>query len=143
METMPKMLEDFKNNLHSCPAQFVVNADGTERQDVEQGCKDWAVVIERMIFCFTEMNEDTCSMKNEYRDECFKQTYNKPWDEMYIPEEYDSNGKVKTYSANYGEVDPELEKNYYQKQRMIEAYRENMKNEGLDLFKEYFWDLWD
>jgi hypothetical protein len=129
---MPKILEDFKKNLRGCPAEFVVNADGTRRQDVEQGIKDWATVIDRMIFCFTEMNEETCSMKNEYDDEYPKQVYNKPWDEIFTP-----------YSINFGKVEPELSENYHKKEEMIKAYRENMKNEGLDLFKEYFWDLWD
>ena len=31
MKIMPKMLTDFKKNLHGCPAQFTTHEDETER----------------------------------------------------------------------------------------------------------------
>jgi len=145
MEMMPKMLTDFKKNLHGCPAQFTTREDRTEYQDVDKGVKDWEDVLDRMIFCFREMNDDTCSMKNEYNDEYFKQLHKpfegKPWKDRFIPcEEEEHKG---CYRLNTGEVEPELEENYRKKTLEIEAYKDNMKNEGFKLFSKYFWNLWD
>jgi hypothetical protein len=146
METIPRMLQDFKKNLHGCPTQFTTREDGTEDQDLEQGMKKWEAVIDRMIFCFTEINEDTCSMKNEYRGPYFKQLYKpnegKPVKDWFIPCEETYNGE-KYYRLNEGEVEPGLEEKYRQKEKEITEYREHMKDEGLDLFKKYFWNLWD
>ena len=143
MEIMPKMLADYKKNLHGCPSQFTNNEDGTEYQDVEKGVKDWETILERMIFCFKEMNEDTCSMKNEYEEEYNKQHYGegKSILDCFVPYEDERHGKVSRLVTK--EVEPELKKNYWKKIREIEDYREKMKNEGLELFSKYFWNLWD
>ena len=146
MKIVPKMLTDMKKNLHGCPAQFTNNEDGTEFQDVEKGVKDWENVIERMIFCFTEMNEDTCSMKNEFEDEYRRQrdkpNEGKPFKDWFVPCGEDENGE-KLYRMITGEVEPELEENYRKKMLEIEQYKDNMKNEGFELFSRYFWNLWD
>jgi hypothetical protein len=146
MEIMPKMLADFKKNLHGCPSQFTTHADGTKYQDVDKGMKDWETVIDRMIFCFTEMHENTCSMKNEYEDEYHRQLHQpnegKPVKEWFIPCEDTYKGE-KLYRWNGGNVEPDLKENWYKKVLDIEEYREKMKNEGLELFCKYFWNLWD
>jgi hypothetical protein len=139
MDKMPKMLLDFKKNLHGCPSQFTTNDDRTEYQNVEQGMKNWEVVIDRMIFCFTEMNEDTCSQKNEFEDEYHRQLHTKDY---FEPCDKNNEGK-KLFRWVHGDVEPELEANYWKRQRELEDYRDVMKNEGLDLFKKYFWNLWD
>jgi len=146
METMPKMLQDFKKNLHGCPAMFVNHEDGTEYQSVEQGMKDWEAVIDRMIFCFTEMHEDTCSMKNEFEDEYHNQRH-KPNEGKKVKDWFeqcgtDAKGKP-WYRLVEGEVEPELEKSFWEKHKEIENYREKMKDEGFDLMKKYFRNLWD
>jgi hypothetical protein len=145
MDKMPKMLQDFKKNLHGCPVQFTTSEEGTEYQDVEQGMKDWEAVIDRMIFCFTEMHEDTCTMKNEFADEYHRQKHKpnegKSFKEWFEPVE-DSKFE-KCYRWIEGEVEPELKENFWKKEKEISEYRESMKNEGLDLFKKYFWNLWN
>ena len=140
MEIMPKMLTDFKKNLHGCPAQFTTTDDDTQNQDVEKGMKDWEDIIDRMIFCFKEMNDETCSMENEYKDEYFKQLH-KPNEDWLIPCGEKDGGKI--YRMNEREVEPELEKNYHKKMLEIEEYKDKMKNEGFELFSKYFWNLWD
>ena len=147
MEIMPNMLTDFKKNLNGCPSQFTNREDdGKEEQDVEKGIKEWEEVIERMIFCFREMNDDTCSMKNEFEDDYFEQ-WNKPNEgktvkERFIPcGEDEQHGKL--YRLNKGEIDPELEKKYRKKMLEIDAYKDKMKTEGFELFSKYFWHLWD
>jgi len=42
-----------------------------------------------------------------------------------------------------GEVESELEKNFWEKHKEIENYREKMKDEVFDLMKKYYWNLWD
>jgi hypothetical protein len=111
--------------LHGCPASFVRNANGEEYQDVDKGVEDWGKVIDRMIFCFTEMNEDVCSMKNEFAEEYFKQIYPEGW------------------QGKRGTADSVLEEQYYKREKEIVEYRDKMKDEGFKLFTEYFWNLWD
>jgi hypothetical protein len=147
MEIMPKMLTDLKNNLHGCPIQFTTDENGNEFQSVDEGVKDWENILNRMIFCFQEMNEDTCSMTNEYHDEYFKQLRKprdgKPAGDWFPNEEIvDEHGK-KQYRLIFGEVEPELKEKYQKRKREIEDYKEKMKNEGLGLFCKYFSDLWD
>lgn len=141
MEIMPRILADFKKNLHGCPAHFAKQEDGTE--DVEQGMKAWEAVIERMIFCFTEMNEDTGSMKNEFADEYHRQLHKpnegKPVKEWFEPDDEHPD----YYRLIEGEVDPELKENFWNREKEISEYRDQMKDEGLELFKQYFWNLWD
>jgi len=36
-----------------------------------------------------------------------------------------------------------LEKNFWKKHKEIENYRKKTKDEGFDLMKKYFWNLWD
>ena len=142
MEIMPKMLTDFKKNLNGCPSHFIINDDGTRDKDIENGMKDWEDIIDRMIFCFKEMNDDTCSMKNEYEDEYHKQLY-KPNEGKSVKDWFIKNENENTYRLNKGEVEPELEENYGKKIFEIEEYKDKMKNEGFELFNKYFWNLWD
>jgi hypothetical protein len=89
------------------------------------------------------MNEDTCSMKNEYEEEYHKQCYGdgKSILDCFVPYEDEQYGKVSRLITK--EVNPELEKNYRKKILEIDNYREKMKNEGFELFSKHFWNLWD
>jgi len=136
MEIMPEMLTDLKKNNRGCPMQFI---DGESDADFENGMKKWHDILDRMIFCFREMNDDTCSMKNEYEDEFFKQRYEgKSFEDRFV-----KNEDGQTYSLIEGNVDPELQENYHKKTLEIEEYKDKMKNEGLELFSKYFWNLWN
>lgn len=79
----------------------------------------WDKILDEMIFCFTECNENTCSIKNQ----CAEEYLNKPLNEIKDVK----NTKQK----------------WLEKERKICEYRENCKNRGLNLFKKYFWNLWD
>jgi hypothetical protein len=138
MEIMPNMLTDLKENKQGCPIQFVKGDDGQDK-DFEEGMRDWHNVLDRMIFCFKEMNDNTCSMKNEYADEYHYQYFDgKPFEDRFI-----KNEDGKTYSLIEGKVDPELEDNYRKKTLELEEYKDKMKNEGFELFSKYFGNLWD
>lgn len=77
--------------------------------------EEWEQILDKMIFCFTEANEETCSQKNEYQLE---------FDNMF-------NCKNKDALNDYR--NREIEINKYMKKNL---------DEGLDLFKKYFYDLW-
>ena len=145
MEVMPKMLADLKKDLRGCPSQFTIGGDGKEYQSVDEGVRDWENILDRMIFCFQEMNEDTCSMKNEYEEEYHRQRFEsrggKSILDCFTSEEINEHGE-KRYRLITGEAEPELEEKYRRRMREIEDYRENMKNEGFELFRKYFWNLW-
>ena len=154
METIPKMLRDFMENLHGCPNEFIKRANETEYtdQEFELGMSNWKAIVKRMIFCFSEMNEDTCSMENEFKEEFQEQllrdllTKKKPkkWERIKkLFERKDKDAPVKLHPLVFGDVEPELEKNYRKREEEIENYREKMKDEGFDLLKKYFWILWD
>ena len=133
-EIIPRILTDYKNNLHGCPAQFTVREDGTEFQNVEEGMEAWKAILERMIFCFTEMNEDQCSMKNEYAE---------AYHNLFEHEKFWENNQPNKPFEFYKNKNPELEQNYHKREKEIDNYRNKMKDEGFDLFKKYFWNLWD
>jgi len=141
---MPKMLTDFKKGLHGCPGQLV--DDDESSQDFEKGMKAWKDILDRMIFCFREMNEETCSMKNEYEDEYHEQLHKpnegKSVRDWFTPCGEDEHGE-KLYHWNTRNVEPELDKKYRQRMHEINDYKEKMKNEGFELFCKYFDNLWD
>ena len=92
LNTVPKILTELNKNRMGHP---------TDMAD-----KEWGDIIDRMIFCFTEANDYTCSQTNSI-------DYDKDRDKW--------------------------------REREIEIvnYRDKMKNEGLELFSKYFWNLWD
>lgn len=52
LDIMPKMLKDFNESRVSYPCDLSND--------------EWNNIIKRMIFCFEEANEDTCSQINKY-----------------------------------------------------------------------------
>ena len=84
---------------------------------------EWVDIIDEMIHCFKESNEETCSMKNEYDEEYF--------DSIWHDKEKGAFNR-----------DTALYEKWRYRQHEIDAYREEMLNKGLDMFKEYFKDLW-
>jgi len=101
VKIMPQMLTDLKNEVRGCPMSFTYK-NGVEYQSVEQGTEEWKSVLDRMAFCFKEVNEDTCSIKNEFSDEYFKQCGDiKDW---FIP--YENECGEKLYQLAPSKVDP-------------------------------------
>lgn len=96
--------------------------------------EEWEEILNRIIFCFRECDEKTCSIKNEYKENYHKAFFGE------FSKEKTLNGLLK---INFPEVPKELEDKYMNRCNEIEKYRENMKNEGFDLLKKYFWNLWD
>lgn len=68
MDIMPNMLQQFKENRHGSPGILgtdYVNADGIRCNDTCH--QEWDEILDKMIFLFREMNEETCQKKNPMR----------------------------------------------------------------------------
>ena len=88
--------------------------------------EEWDDVLRQMAFCFREAHEDTCSQKNEYND--------------LFNIELVRNGS-NTYSEKIS--NEEMREKWLAREQEIGDYMVQKLAEGLDLFKQYFWDLWD
>lgn len=88
--------------------------------------EEWDDILRQMAFCFREAHEDTCSQKNEY-DDLFDITFKR-----------NDNGTYSTQVTN-----EEMREKWLAREQEINDYMVQKLAEGLDLFKEYFWDLWD
>jgi hypothetical protein len=100
IKTVVPMLKQLKEEKHGYPF------DMTE--------KEWDDILDEMIFNFTEADEDTCSMKNEY------------WEKYYNSPEKE-----------------ELRKQWIKREEEINQYQNDCKNKAFELFSKYFWSLWD
>lgn len=92
LDIIPKILKDFNEGRFGHPCDL--------------SNEEWGNIIKRIIFCFEEANEDTCSQMNGFN-----------------------------FETDY--------KKWHERETEIEKYQNDMKNEGLELFSKYFWNLWD
>lgn len=124
IDTIPNMLRDFVKQHNEI---FVSN------KEMEQK-------INRICYCLKESQEETCSKINEYEEEYTDLLFGgkEKIEDMFVPCEDNS----KLLKFDFGEVPEELRENYKNRTIQINMYRENMKNEALNLFKEIFWSLW-
>ena len=174
------MLEDLKNDHHGFPVfleyeyweehkyeigmeyeQWMSwSADENKnnlKAEADKICdQKWNETLDRMIFLLSEMNDDTCTMKNPYVDEWW--SYHERFDEKYpraaeqlkTAEELAEERK-NDYSISVGpERDPEFGKEYeeisdrmLEYSRKIDKYQDECKDEFMELFGKYFWNLWD
>lgn len=79
-----------------------------------------------MAHHFDEANESKCSQVNEYEDE---------WFNRYTTEEFIE--KLKSGEST------ELDKKHLKREFELEEYRQENLKAGLDMFKDWFNDLWD
>jgi len=115
----------------------------------------WTGILNRMVFLLDELDDDKCSKKNPYADEWWQ--YHLKFDEKYpdkdvlkSAEELKEEKKKKAYRMITPSADPDFGKEYDEiSKKMVEAereifsYKDSCKNEFMDLFKKYFWSLWD
>ena len=76
LNIVPKILKDFNENRFGYPYDL--------------SNEEWDKIIKRMIFCFEEANEDTCSQINEYSCETNTEEWLKREEEI---NEYQDNMK--------------------------------------------------
>lgn len=117
LELMPRMLTEFKSKNDGYPA------------DMEDP-KDWDKILDHMIFCFKEANEETSSLKNEFNYNC---------DFNFIPKDENISSLEIVYPTEEDKNNADL---YYQKELQLMDYREAKLSEGLELFSKHVRSLW-
>ena len=156
--------EEHKEELGLSQEDFMYNwpsDDKSEEHKVRSEALDkcdqiWGDILGRMVFLLNEMDEDTCSRQNPYADEWwffherFKEKYPKGGDELKTKEELAEERITGSKRLVWPSEDPEFGEEYekisekrYDYERELEEYRENCKDEFMDLFKKYFRNLWD
>lgn len=106
LDTIIPMLKKLKTIKHGYPANLTP--------------EEWDKILDRMIFCFKEANDSTCSMINEYEEKFILETFGNPLKD-----------------------NKELRENYIRRTTEIEKYQLKMEEEGFQLFSKYFHNLWD
>lgn len=149
MDIMPNMLQQFKEKRHGSPGALgtdYVNADGILCNDTCH--QEWDEILDKMIFLFREMNEETCRKKNPYEKEHeeVRNEFEKKYGLFGENLEGDKDGKILGRRLHFPqEIEEyrEVENNYYEAERELEKYRENCKDQAFTLFAKWFYYLWD
>ena len=157
LSIVPNMLQDLKETTHGYPSfsddmsQAIVGTGAPEEVDKE-GMRRWQEILSEMIFLFREANSDTCARKNKYEAdydkavEEFTRKYGE-WGEGLKSEEEKTRERKEGLYTMYGLSDVpeyrEIDELHHAEFLEIEKYRNECKNKGLDMFKEWFWQLWD
>lgn len=122
--------------------------------------KEWTNILNRMSFLARELNDETCSWKDEHEkvtdkwyqyhidfDKEFKDK-NVLKTEAELQEEKDTNTEImvfpdrhpdKTFVAGYKQAKKEL----FDFEKKLFKYQNKCKNELFKLLSKYYWDLWD
>ena len=100
-----------------------------------------------MIFLFREMNEETCQRKNSYQKEhdnilqVFEEKYGL-FGEKLEEGKMNKIGRTLHFPSEIPEY-KDIEEKYYTEEKALIQYREDCKNEALELFSKWFYSLWD
>lgn len=153
-ELMPDMLRHLKDNRHGSPSYLGENYTNEDGILVNDTCHaEWDKILDRMIFLWRETDEETCSKKNPYEDEYMKafsefvDKYGFLGEKLQTKAELEENKKRGGGGTiHFMDEIPEY-KEIYEKHReedeKLEKYREECKDEAIDMLKEYYFSLWD
>lgn len=151
---IPDMLQDLRDHRTGSPGYLGENYTNAEGILVNDTChEEWDKILDKMIFLWRESQEETCSRKNPYETEYdkaadeFHKKYGFFGDKLQTEAELEENKKRGGGgTVHFMDELPEYRDIYEKRQaeeRKLEAYREQCKNEALDMLKEYFYFLWD
>lgn len=98
---------------------------------VSDGFVRWRLVLRRIAYCLRESSEQFCSEINEYNEDHYNMVYRNP---KLSHEDLIRIFESKEYK--------DLEKKMLKRNDEIENYKERMKDEAMDLLKEYLFALW-
>ena len=153
-ELMPDMLRHLKDNRYSSPSYLGENYTNEDGFLVNDTCHaEWDKILDRMIFLWRETNEETCSKKNPYEDEYMKafsdfhERYGLFGERLQTEAELEENkkrgGGGKIHFMNEIPEYKEIYEKHREEDEKLEKYREECKDEAIDMLKEYFFSLWD
>ena len=114
---------------------------------------EWDKILGRMIFLWKETDEDTCSKKSSYEDEYMKalgeflDKYGLLGEKLQTEKELEENHKCGGGCiAHFTDELPEyieISDKYHGEERKLEQYRNECKDEAMDMMKKFFFSLWD
>ncbi len=157
LNVVPNMLEDLKKTAHGYPnspedvSQALVGTGNIEKID-EKEMQQWQDILSEMIFLFREANGETCTRKNKYEEKHqaasdeFQKKYGYFGDGLKTEEEKEiekKNGSYRWYMLGDVPEYKEISDLYIAEEREIEKYRNECKDKGIEMFKTWFWQLWD
>ena len=127
------------------------NAPKELRDKVDDyGDKKWGEILSRLTFLLREANEDTCTKINPYETEysCisekFREKYGE-WGEKLLTDEEKAEAKKTgghpVYLPHHMPEYKEICELHSEEERKLNAYREQCKNEALELFSKWFYSL--
>lgn len=151
---MPDMLQHLKDNRMGSPGYLgddYTNEDGILVNDTCHS--EWDKILDRMIFLWHETDEDKCSKKNPYEDEHteafeeFTEVYGILGEQLQTEEELEENrrrgGGGTVHFMDEVPKYREISECYRSEEEKLGRYREECKDEALDMLKKYFYSLWD
>lgn len=153
LEIMPQMLEDYKDNRMGSPGTLGENYTNEKGLLVNDTChEEWTEILDRMIFLLKEANEETCQKKNPYEEDHHKAS--KKFHDQYglfgegLETEDDKAEREKTGCRRMHFMDElpeykEISDQYREEERKLGIYRDECKDQFMELFRKWFWDLWD
>ena len=157
LNVIPGMLEELRDNSIGYPNEFSV-AFGAESEievtdeDDKKSRQKWEETLSEIIFLFREANEETCTKKNPCEEEHdkineeFMKRYGFFGDGLKTREEKEKKKKkgcFRMYTPGDLPEYKEIEKKYFEEEEKLDEYRDRCKDKGMELFKRWFWSLWD
>lgn len=106
-----------------------------DQNEIDSAVEKWNAILKQMAFYIREADEDNCSRKNPYENQ-----YHMTNEEFY--KKYGKFGEKMKTSEEIEKEKQSIEKNYLDEENKIWLYRDTCKNRGLQMFQEWFWDLW-
>lgn len=150
---IPDMLQDLRNSRMGSPGYLGENYTNEKGILVNDKCHaEWDEILDRMIFLWREIDEDTCSKKNPYDKEYsdamreFTDQYGMLGEKLQTEKELENNKMSGNHTIHFMNELPqykEISDKYQEEERKLEKYREECKDEAFDLLKRHFFDLWD
>lgn len=155
LNVVPNMLSDLRANTQGFPTEIAkkvgYDLQNPDEEKEQAAKKEWDSVLEEMIHYLREANEDTCQKKNPYEEQ-----YDAAWQEFN--EKYNNGEKLKSAEEKAEEKKnglshmhfpkelPEYKgvvEKFMEEEKVLESYRDECKDKGLQLFGKWFWSLWD
>lgn len=156
LSLMPEMLEDMSNNLRGYPVTpsegkhpSTQTLDLSSPEDKDEGSLEWQKTLKLMAKKFRDADETKSSFKNKYEEE-----WSKAYDEFH--QKYGMFGQkleIKAVKEEKKGIPVHFPDEFPQWKDIMEKFREEevkvtekrVKSfeAGLEMFRRWFWDLWD